>query len=119
MERGRRDGDAARGKLLVTTDHDPVGGSVLFEHVERLARGDSQPATLSDCVVPMTSVAAKDSSTPVHHRTDSIGLGRMTRKKARARRSRHEAKVLAFLFVRDSEAVRSCKVARFALVQLA
>ena len=84
-----QDGVADAGRvrvveLLAGADRDRVGGGVGGEHVERLRRGDADPAALADGEVVVAAVAADGAAGAVEHVALALAQAAVAAQEARA-----------------------------------
>ena len=112
------DADAALLQLGPGADGDGVGGGVGGEHVERLRRGDADPAALADGEVVVAAVAAEGAAGGVDDRAVALAQAAVAAEEAALALAGEEAEVLALGLAGDGEAVAGGDLPHLGLGQL-
>ena len=110
---------AARAQRLARTDHDAACCRVEAQHVERMAGGDAEAASLPDGEVDDAVVAAEHTTVEID---DVAGLGGARSQPldhVGVAAGRHETNVLAVVLVGDREGEATRELARLGLAALA
>ena len=118
VQDGVADPDPARRQIGSRADGDRVRGGVGGEHVERLRRGDADPAPLADREVVVAAMAADRLAGAIEHRALALAEAAVAAQEPRLALAGEEAEVLALGLLGDGEAVAGGDLAHLGLAQL-
>ena len=118
MEHGVAQQDSARRERAPLTDCDRVAVHVRFEHVERRAAADADPAALADRVAVRAAVAGELLPSAVEHSAVALAERSVAREERVATRAGEKAEVLRVSALGDRQARTTSELANVGLAQL-